>query len=45
MLRFFGNDQGIDYYDLKKLMTEKDSKNRGKLNYSDFSKWIGSTIN
>lgn len=45
MLRYFGNDLNIDYDDLKKLITDKDSKKKGKLSYSDFSRWIGSTIN
>lgn len=45
MLRFFGNDASIDYDDLKKLITDKDSKKKGMLSYSDFSRWIGSTIN
>jgi len=45
MLRFFGNDDKIDYDDLKKLITDKDSQKKGMLNYSDFSRWIGSTIN
>ena len=45
MLRFLSNDGGIDYDDLKKLITDKDSKKKGKLSYADFSRWIGATIN
>jgi hypothetical protein len=30
--------------DLKKLMIEKDSKKVGKLNYEDFSSWVGNSI-
>jgi len=45
MLRYLGNDLNINYDDLKKLITDKDSKKRGMLSYSDFSRWIGSTIN
>jgi hypothetical protein len=45
MLRYFGDQEKIDYNDLKKLLTDKDSNRKGKLSYSDFSKWIGSTIN
>lgn len=45
LLQYFGSDMNIDYNDLKKLITDKDSKKKGQLNYSDFSKWIGSTIN
>jgi hypothetical protein len=45
MLRYFGSDLKIEYDDLKKLMRDKDSKKKGRLNYSDFSRWIGFTIN
>lgn len=45
LLRYFGSDLKIDYNDLKKILKDKDSNGKGRLNYSDFSKWIGSTIN
>ena len=35
---------GINFNDLKKLIMEKDSTKRGKLGYTDFSKWVGSCI-
>ena len=38
--RFFGSDVEA----LTILMKNKDSKKRGLLNYKDFSKWMGSTI-
>jgi hypothetical protein len=44
-LRYFGSDLKIEYNDLKKILKDKDSNKKGRLNYSDFSKWIGSTIN
>jgi Ca2+-binding EF-hand superfamily protein len=31
----------INLRDLKKLLKEKDSKNKGTLNYTDFSEWLG----
>lgn len=45
MLRYFGDQEKIDFDDLKKLLIDKDSQKKGRLSYSDFSKWIGSTIN
>lgn len=30
--------------DLTKLLIEKDSKKQGKINYEDFSSWVGSCI-
>lgn len=45
LLRYFGSDLKIEYNDLKKILKDKDSNRKGRLNYSDFSKWIGSTIN
>lgn len=44
MLKHFANEQDINYDDLKKLMIDKDSKKVGKINYTDFSRWLGSTI-
>jgi hypothetical protein len=35
---------GINFNDLKKLIMEKDSTKRGKLGYTDFSKWVGNCI-
>ena len=45
ILRYFGNDsKEFNFNDLKKLITDKDSKGIGKLGYSDFSKWVGNSI-
>jgi Ca2+-binding EF-hand superfamily protein len=46
-LRNFGGDLLSDpnvVQDLKKLMKEKDQKKVGKINYEDFSSWVGSSI-
>lgn len=29
---------------MKKIIVDKDSKKQGMINYSDFSKWVGTTI-
>ena len=44
ILKYLGNDKELNFNDLKKLMIDKDHLHRGKLNYSDFSKWLGSAI-
>jgi len=44
LLKYFANETEIDYDDLKKLINDKDSKKQGRLNYTDFSRWLGSTI-
>jgi Ca2+-binding EF-hand superfamily protein len=44
ILRNFGQEKDLNYNDLKKIITDKDSKKIGKINYSDFSKWVGNTI-
>lgn len=44
ILRHFGQDKDLNYNDLKKIITDKDSKKIGKIGYSDFSKWVGNTI-
>ena len=45
ILRYFGQDnKEFIFEDLKKLILEKDSTKRGKLGYSDFSKWVGNSI-
>lgn len=45
ILRYFGADiKQFHFNDLKKLILEKDSKKRGKLGYTDFSKWVGNCI-
>jgi len=44
ILKYFGNDTDLNFIDLKKLMMDKDHLKRGKLNYSDFSRWLGSAI-
>lgn len=44
LLKYFGTETEIDYDDLKKLINDKDSKKLGRINYTDFSRWLGSTI-
>lgn len=44
VLRHFKPEDNIDYYDLLKLMKEKDSKGVGTVGYSDFSRWLGGAI-
>ena len=44
ILKQFGNEKEMQFNDLKKLMIEKDTKRKGKLNYTDFSKWLGGSI-
>jgi Ca2+-binding EF-hand superfamily protein len=44
MLKFFGNDSEINFADLKKIIMDKDSNHKGKLGFTDFSKWLGSSI-
>ena len=43
-LKFFANEPDIDYGDLKKLMMAKDQKRLGKLNFTDFQKWLGNAF-
>jgi hypothetical protein len=43
-LTYFSNDATINYDDLKKLVTDKDAKKKGKIDYSDFSRWMGGSI-
>ena len=44
ILKYFGNDEGMNYRELKKLMADKDRNKVGRLCYSDFSKWLGTAI-
>lgn len=44
ILKHFGNERDLMFNDMKKLMVDKDSKKQGKLNYPDFSKWLGGHI-
>ena len=44
ILKYFGNDDSLNFLELKKLMMDRDSKKAGRLNYTDFSKWLGSAI-
>lgn len=44
ILLYFGTDTDLNYYELTKLMKDKDSKKEGRINYPDFSKWLGNTI-
>jgi len=42
ILRLCGGDsKDIDFNDMKKLISDKDSKRLGKISYADFSKWMG----
>jgi hypothetical protein len=43
-LKHFKPEDKIDYYDLKKLMEDKDSKHEGRIGYTDFSRWLGAAI-
>ena len=44
-MRLFHNDTSkINIMDMKKLLSEKDSSKKGRLNYSDFSQWLGQAI-
>ena len=43
-MAYFINEKGINYDDLKKLITDKDSTKKGMLNYKDFSRWMGNAI-
>lgn len=43
--RYFGQDGSkLDFADLQMLIKYKDSKKVGTLNYKDFSKWMGISI-
>lgn len=44
ILLYFGTDTDLNYYELTKLMRDKDSKKEGRISYPDFSKWLGNTI-
>ena len=44
ILKYLGNESELNYNDLIKLMKDKDTKGIGTINYSDFSKWLGSAI-
>ena len=44
ILRYFGQEKDLNYNDLKKLIRDKDSKKKGMIGYTDFSKWVGNTI-
>lgn len=44
LLKYFGNEPDINYNDLKKLITDKDKKKQGRIDYADFSKWLGNAF-
>ena len=44
ILKYFGNDQDLNYNDLIKLMIDHDEQKQGRIGYSDFSKWFGNAI-
>ena len=43
--RQFGkDDQKLDFRDLRTLVLNRDSQRKGKINFKDFWKWMGSAI-
>lgn len=44
ILKYFGNEKDLNFHDLEKLIGERDSTGKGRINYADFSKWLGSAI-
>jgi len=44
LLKLLGSDSGFDFKDLKKLVIDKDRNKVGKIDYTDFSKWLGGSI-
>ena len=45
ILRHFGQEKAlINYNDLKKIIVDKDSRKKGMIGYTDFSKWVGNAI-
>ena len=44
LFKKFGHEKDIRFEDLKKLVVDKDSLKQGRINYSDFSRWLGSAI-
>ena len=44
ILYYFKPEDKIDYHDLKKLVDDKDSKHKGLVDYTDFSRWLGGAI-
>lgn len=44
ILKYFGTDTDFNYKDLTKLIGAKTDDGRGYLSYTDFSKWLGTSI-
>lgn len=44
ILKYFGNDTDFNYQDLAKLINAKTDSGKGVLSYTDFSKWLGTSI-
>jgi Ca2+-binding EF-hand superfamily protein len=44
ILKYFANETDLNFYDLKKLLIDKDHKKTGRIGYMDFSKWLGTSI-
>jgi hypothetical protein len=42
MAKFLGGN--VDFKDLETLLKNRDSYKRGKLDFKDFCKWMGTTI-
>jgi hypothetical protein len=40
----FKPEDNIDFHDLRKLLEDKDSRHLGKIDYTDFSRWLGGAI-
>lgn len=43
-LHYFGPSENIIYEDLEKLLRDKDRTRKGRLDFTDFTKWFGSSI-
>lgn len=44
IMRYFGEDDQIDYIDLRKLIIDKSRSNSDNLNCADFTRWVGESI-
>ena len=45
IIRYFGSENDFNFREVKKLLTYKvQDQNSGRLNYADFSRWVGNAI-
>lgn len=44
LIKAVGNSGDLNFGDFQKLVMDKDSSKKGKIGYTDFSKWLGNTI-